>query len=172
MSRHALLSDRRRFLALTGGTALATALGSVLTSPAPAWADPRFPENPFTLGVASGEPTSDGIVLWTRLALDPTAPDGKGGMPERTLTVYWQVAEDSRFRRVVRAGAAKASPQLAHSVHVEVRGLRADREYWYRFRVGKHLSTVGRTRTAPAPNAALRSLDFAFASCQNMPEGF
>src|SRR5690606_4445156 len=137
-----------------------------------AWADPTFPDNPFRLGVASGEPLPDGVVIWTRLALDPVSPDGTGGMPDRVIPVEWQVAEDERFRRVVRKGTAKASPVLAHSVHVEVDRLRPDRRYWYRFRVGGYDSPVGRTRTTPAPGAAIEELSFAFASCQNYYEGF
>ncbi len=79
-------------------------------SAAPAWSTPRFPRNPFTLGVASGEPTSDGVVLWTRLAPEPQAPDGMGGMPPYKLQVNWQVAIDPEFRTVVKAGSHSATP--------------------------------------------------------------
>lgn len=172
MSGPAVTSDRRRFLALAGGGTLAAALGAqAYSANRAAWAEPRFPDNPFTLGVASGEPLPDSVILWTRLAPDATAPDGNGGMPRLNVPVGWQIAEDPAFRRVVRAGIAHATPQLAHSVHVDVRGLRPDRVYWYRFRAGQHVSATGRTRTAPRPDAALASLSFAFASCQNLPEG-
>ncbi|AYY13100.1 alkaline phosphatase [Actinobacteria bacterium YIM 96077] len=164
--------DRRNFLALAGGGTLAVASAVAGFSAAPAWANPRFGENPFSLGVASGDPLPDGVVLWTRLAPDPLAPDGRGGMPDRTISVQWQVAEDPKFRHVVRSGVHRATPELGHSVHVEVSGLRADRQYWYRFRAGPELSEVGRTRTAPEPGAALSSLAFAFASCQNYPQGY
>jgi alkaline phosphatase D len=59
-------------------------------------------EYPFKLGVASGDPTATGVVLWTRLAPQPFEPGG--GMPARRATVQWQVASDERFRRVVRDG--------------------------------------------------------------------
>jgi alkaline phosphatase D len=163
--------DRRRFLTLAGGGTLAAAVAMAGSSSAPVWARPWFRENPFSLGVASGEPAPDNVVLWTRLAPDPVAPDGSGGMPNRSVSVVWQVAEDPRFRRVVRGGAYRATPELGHSVHVEVEGLRPDREYWYRFRAGTEISPVGRTRTAPAPGAALSSLAFGVASCQNYPDG-
>ncbi len=165
-------TDRRRFLGLLGGGALAAAVGAAATQPSPSWANPRFTDYPFTLGVASGEPVPDGVVLWTKLAPQPTAPDGKGGMPDRKVPVNWQIAEDPQFARVVRAGAAFASPELGHSVHVEVSGLRPDREYWYRFRAAGQLSPVGRTKTAPALGAALGSMAFAFVSCQNLPAGY
>lgn len=171
MSGRQAVSNRRRFLAMAGGGTLAAAIGAQWAWPNPALAESRLPGDVFRLGVASGEPLADGVVLWTRLAPEPTAPDGKGGMPPANVPVTWQVAEDEQFRRVVRSGTAQATPQLAHSVHVNVTGLRPDRVYWYRFRAGNQVSATGRTRTAPDPRAALASLSFAFASCQNLPEG-
>ncbi|NEE00045.1 alkaline phosphatase D family protein [Phytoactinopolyspora halotolerans] len=159
--------DRRRFLSLAGGGTAAIAG----FSGASAWGSPRFGDHPFSLGVASGDPTPDGVVLWTRLAPDPLAADGRGGMPDQTVAVQWQIASDPRFRDVVHGGVERATPELGHSVHAEVSGLEPDREYWYRFRVGREISDVGRTRTAPAAGAALSSLTFAFASCQNYPDG-
>ncbi|MEV6371835.1 alkaline phosphatase D family protein [Micromonospora musae] len=163
---------RRAFLGLTGAAGAGVAAAIAGFSDAPAWADPSFTDNPFTLGVASGDPLPDGVVLWTRLAPDPLAVDGLGGMPRRVVPVTWQVAEDERFHRVVRAGAERATPELGHSVHVEVSRLRPDREYYYRFRVGNQLSPVGRTRTAPAYGADRRRLSFGFVSCQNLPAGY
>ncbi|MFI9550437.1 alkaline phosphatase D family protein [Nonomuraea endophytica] len=127
---------------------------------------------PFTLGVASGDPAPDGVVLWTRLAPDPLAVDGRGGMPERPVPVQWQVATDEGFRRVVREGHTLARPQYGHSVHVELHGLRPGRDYFYRFRAGGEISPAGRTKTAPPPGARLDSLAFAFVSCQNWYEGY
>ena len=121
---------------------------------------------PFTLGVASGDPLSDGIVLWTRLAPKPT--EG-GGMPRLPIPVLWERAEDARCRRVVRRGIELALPDLAHSVHADVRGLDAGREYFYRFRVGRHESPVGRTRTTPRNASKRRG---AFASCQDWQNGY
>ncbi|SCL22650.1 alkaline phosphatase D [Micromonospora pallida] len=163
--------DRRAFLGLTGAAGVGVTAAIAGFSSAPAWADPSFADYPFTLGVASGDPQPDGVVLWTRLAPDPLAVDGLGGMPPKVVPVNWQVAEDEHFRVVVRAGAEQATPELGHSVHAEVTGLRPDREYYYRFRVGNQLSPVGRTRTAPAYDADRRQLAFAFVSCQNLPTG-
>lgn len=141
-------------------------------STSPVSAAPSFPDHPFKLGVASGDPRPDGVVLWTRLAPDPIAPDGRAGMAPTTVPVQWQVAADPDFRTVVRSGTQRATPDLAHSVHAEVAGLEPGRDYWYRFRAGREISPVGRTRTAPAAGATLSSLTFAFASCQNYPQGF
>ena len=127
---------------------------------------------PFTLGVASGEPLPDGVVLWTRLAPEPLALDGLGGMPSRPVPVQWEVASDDAFRRVVARGTELARPEEAHSVHVEVGGLQSGAEYFYRFKAGPELSPTGRTKTAPAPGQRLDRFSFAFASCQNYPAGF
>ena len=144
-------TTRRRFLGYSGAGAAAVLLGVGALPDSEASASVRG--YPFTLGVASGDPLPDSVVLWTRLAVDPLAPDGRGGMPAKQIPVQYQVAEDERFRRVVTSGVAFATPELGHSVHPEIGGLRPGREYWYRFRVGKEVSPVGRTRTAPAPGA-------------------
>jgi alkaline phosphatase D len=126
--------------------------------------------DPFTLGVASGEPSSDGVVIWTRLAPNPLADDGLGGMPARAVDVEWEVAADERFTRVEQRGIATAAPKLAHSVHVELTGLRPGAEYFYRFRTAGHVSPAGHTRTTPAPGS-LAPLTMCFASCSNYEQG-
>lgn len=128
-----------------------------------------FASNPFTQGVSSGDPDDQSVVLWTRLAPAPTEPGG--GLPPEPLEVRYEVAEDDQFARLAASGAAVATPQLAHTVHVEVRGLQPDRWYFYRFRAGDAESPVGRTRTLPAPHAKPARLRFAFASCQHYEYG-
>ena len=158
---------RRQFLG--GAVALgATALIAPLARRA--GAQPKFPTSPFTLGVASGYPLPNGVVLWTRLAPSPLIPGG--GMSPDVVIVDWEVASDDRMGQIVRRGTAAASPAWAHSVHVEVDGLEPGRWYWYRFRAGSEVSPVGRTRTAPAVNASLERLRFAFASCQQYEQGY
>ena len=152
--------SRRHFVSMGGAGAVALTFGGV-RSLLPAVGEPsRFRTNPFTLGVASGDPEPDGVVLWTRLAPHPLQG---GGMRPRPVNVRWEVAEDERWRRVVGRGEAIARPEEGHSVHVEVVGLRPGREYFYRFIAGGEESATGRTRTAPArgSDAAVR---FAVAS--------
>ncbi|WP_084958518.1 alkaline phosphatase D family protein [Thermoactinospora rubra] len=153
--------DRRTFLA-------ATTL-PVLLPPTGARTARTLARDPFTLGVASGDPSHDGFVLWTRLAPDPLAPDGRGAMPSRTVEVGWQVAADERFSRVVRSGTAAADPRHAHAVHVELEGLEPGREYFYRFRAEGRISPAGRTRTTPT---ALQPLAFAVAACAHYEHGY
>lgn len=128
--------------------------------------------DPFTLGVASGEPSPDGVVIWTRLAPRPLADDGLGGMPARVVDVEWEVAGDETFTRIEQRGRSVATPESAHSVHVEVAGLRPGGEYFYRFRAEGYLSPAGRTRTAPATDAPASSLTMCFASCSNFEQGW
>lgn len=125
---------------------------------------------PFTLGVASGDPATDGVVLWTRLAPAPLAADGHGGMPNTPVPVDWQVADDENFTRMVRTGTVVATYQTAHTVHVEVTGLAPDTWYYYRFVTGGMLSPVGRTRTAPAAGTA-PALTLLTASCAHYESG-
>ncbi|WP_343900941.1 alkaline phosphatase D family protein, partial [Nocardioides aquaticus] len=137
----------------------------------PTAAAPPTRRDPFTLGVASGDPDADGFVIWTRLAVRPLDDDGRGGMPSRRYPVDWEVATDRRFRRVVRRGTARVGPRTAHALHVELSGLEPGREYHYRFRLGRHVSPAGITRTAPAAGSRVASLAMAFASCANYPVG-
>ena len=108
--------------------------------------------------------------LWTRLA--PSSFEPEGGMPGRKVPVRWRVATDETMRHVVRQGKVLAVPELAHSVHVEVEGLKAGREYFFQFEYRDDLSPVGHTRTAPSSKERVGSLAFAFASCQRWDEGY
>ena len=130
---------------------------------------PRFESDPYTLGIASGYPRSDRVVIWTRLAPKPL--EG-GGMDPGAADVAWEVAEDEGFRRVARKGIATAHARDAHAVHVEVDGLRPGRAYHYRFHCGEATSPVGRTRTAPEPGRGDECLRLAVASCQQYEQGW
>src|SRR5262245_9208813 len=158
--------SRRLFLA--SGAALA-ALPHLATRARASDRKVTFAADPFSLGVASGDPDANRVVLWTRLAPKPLEPDG-GMKPER-VSVAWELAEDESLSKVVASGTAVATPQLGHSVHVEPRRLRPDRWYWYRFKAGDAVSPVGRTRTLPAADATPDRLKLAFASCQHYEQG-
>jgi alkaline phosphatase D len=146
---------------------LNTCLALAVSNTAPA-ADRRFSSNPFKLGVASGDPLPDGVVLWTRLAPDPL---NGGGMPPDRVAVRWRIASDEKLQRVVKEGNSPATPELAHSVHVEVTGLQPGRDYWYQFSVGSEESPIGHTRTAPLAANSPGQVRFAFASCQHYEQG-
>jgi alkaline phosphatase D len=129
---------------------------------------PKFTADPFTMGVASGDPSPDGMVLWTRLAPDPL---NGGGLPLQPYEVGWELATDAGFKDIVQRGTSLATPQLGHSVHVTMQGLQPAAWYFYRFHCGDAVSPVGRTRTTPAAEALPDRLRFAFASCQHYETG-
>jgi alkaline phosphatase D len=142
-------------------------LGSSLWLPSLARAEAPLAADPFALGVASGRPMADQVVLWTRLmAADRIERLGP------VYSVGWAIAEDERMQKIVRSGEATAEAAWAHSVHVDVAGLKPDRPYWYRFTVNGKASPVGRTRTAPDPAARISRASFAFASCQQYEQGY
>jgi len=130
---------------------------------------PSLADDPFSLGVASGDPTSNGIVIWTRLAPKPLDPDG--GMNGQRTVVTWEVSDDEAFSKIVHTGRYTAAPELGYSVHVDVPELASDREYFYRFTLPAGSSPVGRLRTTPGPGMT-RPLRFAFASCQHYEHGY
>jgi alkaline phosphatase D len=156
--------DRRRRIFLRGTAQLAAlaAIGSV------ACARTDRAAYPFSLGVASGSPLPQSVILWTRILADPL---NAGATAPVALSVRWEVAEDEGFRRIAASGVATAVPALAHSVHVDVTGLAPGRWYWYRFMLDDAVSPVGRTRTAPAPDALPAMLKLAVASCQHWEFG-
>ncbi len=155
--------DRRHFLA--GATLAGLAAPTVLRAEGG-----LFRDFPFSLGVASGDPTSDGFVIWTRLAPEPLDPHG--GMPLASLPVDWEVASDGGFRDVVAKGTALARSELAHSVHVEVAGLEPDRPYYYRFTAAGERSLRGRARTLPLVGTHVDALKFGVCGCQHFESGF
>ncbi|HEY6225571.1 MAG TPA: alkaline phosphatase D family protein [Verrucomicrobiae bacterium] len=165
--RDSYRTNRRSFIRATASLATAAlwssqAFGAVKRQP-------RLSDYPFQLGVASGDPSPDGFVLWTRLAPKPL--EG-GGMDRELVEVSWQIADDEQFSKIVRKGTAIANPDWAHSVHVEVSGLQPDRWYWYQFKVGNETSPKGRARTLPHAHTIPSSLRFAFASCQHYEYGY
>ncbi|NML84606.1 alkaline phosphatase D family protein [Polaromonas sp.] len=156
-------STRRRLLQLAAGSA------ATLWLPRSAWSQLRLDSHPFPLGVASGSPTSDSVVLWTRLMMPELSAPAR---QRQAVTVRWEVAHDEQFTRRVQGGQAQAQAELAHSVHVEVQGLLPDRWYFYRFMVGDAVSATGRTRTFPAFDALVARMRLAYASCQHWQHGY
>jgi alkaline phosphatase D len=130
--------------------------------------------NPFSLGVASGSPRTDGFVLWTRLAPEPLSanPETPGGMSGADVTLRYEIATDPGMTKIVRRGAATAEAAFAYSVHLDVTGLQPGRPYWYRFLSGDAVSANGRAITLPVAESALAKLRFGFVSCSNYEHGY
>ena len=162
------MDDQRRIFLATAARLGALAALTGAGSSSAALAPKAGTAYPFSLGVASGSPLPDAVVIWTRILHDPL---NAAAMPPLAYSVRWEMAEDERFSHIVAKGMAGAAPELAHSVHVDVTGLRPDRWYWYRFMLGDAVSPVGRTRTAPAASAMPAHLKLAVASCQHWEFG-
>lgn len=128
----------------------------------------RWRDDPFVLGVASGQPRADSVVLWTRLLIGPQDRLVTGLDPAQ---VTCEVFADEALRQRVWHSEITTDEQRGHSVHAIAQGLAADRPYWYRFRCGDATSPTGRTRTAPHAQADVRRLRLALASCQHYEQG-
>jgi alkaline phosphatase D len=114
----------------------------------------------FEHGVASGDPLTDRVIIWTRLT-----PEREG-----SVRVVWEVAADPDFNDIRRDGRGDTNASVDYTVKVDVEGLDPGEVYYYRFRVLETLSPVGRTRTLPG--ASVAAAGFAVISCSNYPAGF
>jgi alkaline phosphatase D len=129
-----------------------------------------LPDDPFTLGVASGDPGERSVVLWTRLAPAPLTTGG--GMPADDVEVRWEIALDPEFAEIRWTGSVTATAAYGHSVHVRADIDTGTEGYHYRFHAGGHTSPAGITRTTPATTAEPESVRFASASCQHYESGY
>ncbi|MEU1896477.1 alkaline phosphatase D family protein [Streptomyces pristinaespiralis] len=165
-SRFSSTPSRRTVVKAAAATAVAAPVLAATASPAGA-AD-QAPA--FLHGVASGDPLPDGVLLWTRVTPSADALPGSGTGAD--TEVAWEVAEDVGFTRVVARGATVSQAASDHTVKVDVRGLRPATSYWYRFTAGGAVSPAGRTRTAPATDAATPGVRFGVVSCANWEAGW
>lgn len=140
----------------------ALSLIASVAAPTPALA--RRPVRPvrFLHGVASGDPFSDSVLLWTRLS-----PEQPGAGP---LEAQWELAEDADFARIVARGVALTGPDKDYTVKAVASGLQPGRDYYYRFRSGGVVSPLGRTRTLPA--GPTERVELAFVTCSLYPNGY
>ena len=134
----------------------------------PAWGETQA-SSVFTLGVASGDPTDDSVVIWTRLAPDPL---NGGGMGTREAEVRWRVSRDPAMRGWVKAGEVEAHARNGHAVWVNVEGLRPATTYYYQFQYRGEKSRIGRMRTFPEKSMQPDQMRFALASCQHYESGY
>ena len=161
----------------TDNTSAATTDATVVATDAPTttapanttstMADIQLIGDPFTLGIASGDPDATSVVLWTRLAPEPSTG---GGMPADDIDVLWEVSATDDFAEIAYSGTETATAAHGHTVHAIAQLDQGD--WFYRFRVGTYISPVGITRPAPAPDAPLAQAKFAAASCQNIAAGY
>ncbi len=152
--------SRRRFLHdVATGAAGAVALSTVGIAGCGSNDDDAVPVS-FTHGVASGDPLSDRVILWTR-----TSADNPKDVPVR-----WEVATDTAFSSIVASGEATATASRDYTLKVDATGLRAGTTYYYRFRAYNSVSPIGRTRTLPT--GSVTQVKLAVFSCSNYPAGY
>ncbi len=155
---------RRRFLQSTALIAAATA------TPIPP-ASAGQSHSWFQHGVASGDPTPDSVILWTRVTPTPEATPGSGLGAE--VSIVWEVAREASISTVVARGTMATGPACDHTVHVDPGGLEPSTRYFYRFTAPDgSRSPVGSTSTLTPAHAPLASLRLAVASCSNWESGF
>jgi alkaline phosphatase D len=160
--------QRREFSQHLQRSAIALALSPWFSAAAaPADKSRAWRSSPFALGVASGRPRADSVVLWTRLLLG----DEDRVVGTEALRVQLEVFADAAMKRRVQTTEVVTDEARGHSVHAHVQRLQPSTDYWYRFSQGDAHSTVGHTRTAPALNADVRELRVALSSCQHYEQG-
>jgi alkaline phosphatase D len=164
--RHEGHLSRRLILAYAASLSAIPLLGKASGTPKKV----SFSSDPFSLGVASGDPDHESVILWTRLAPKPL--EKGGGMPDVPVEVLWEIAEDPEFKKTTHSGKVTATSTLGFSVHIEAQNLKPDHWYYYRFHSGDATSPPGRTRTLPHPDSDPRNLRFAVTSCQRWEDGY
>jgi len=114
----------------------------------------------FMHGIASGDPTQDSVILWTRITPALNKP----------IEVHWELAKDDTFTRTLYSGSVTAHAETDFTVKVDVRGLQAANTYYYRFRAMGAISETGQTQTLPS--GSIDAFKIAVCSCSNYPAGF
>ena len=161
--------DRREFLKVFAASAGCFALSA---APVPFTSNMAQAATPagayhFPQGLASGDPQTDSVMLWTRVVPVKVDADAAAVPVTEIIDLVVQVAEDEDFSRLVVERDVKAGPASDHTVRVLVDGLHPDRIYFYRFIAGSDVSLLtGRTRTAPEQSNR-RPVRYAFLCCQN-----
>ncbi|HIV56700.1 MAG TPA: alkaline phosphatase D family protein [Candidatus Stackebrandtia faecavium] len=168
--------NRRSFLSLSGAGVATAMVAGTATAHELIGAEATFDKNPFQLGSASGDATTDSVILWTRLTPDPTAKDlGMGGQPD-AISVHWRFAESYEDVQSddtsLYHGDVDALRTDAWSIHLEVKDaggpLEPGKQYYYQFSLPdqSHKAWIGKTRTAPLSDADVTA-NFAVISCQS-----
>lgn len=116
---------------------------------------------PFYHGVASGDPLTDKVIIWTRFTPDSS---------QTTVSVDWEMATDTGFTNIINSGSASTDASVDYTVKVDVTGLQENSWYYYRFKYNGAPSLIGRTRTAPS--GSVDSLRFAVVSCSDYVDGY
>ena len=151
------VQPRRDFLIRLSSISAVISTGGVLS----ACGDNSSSMVNFDYGVASGDPLSDRVILWTHVKY-PNSTD--------PVSLIWQVATDVNFVNIVAYGIGQSSAESGFTFKADATGLSANQSYFYRFKVDKHISPIGKTKTLPTGSVA--QVKLAVLSCSNYPAGY
>lgn len=156
------LSRRDFFKILTASSAAIIATSGLHGCDSDSDANPVYTNEPdvrFNHGVASGDPLTDSVILWTRVT----------PAQNQSVTIAWEVATDEGFSQLINSDSAAVNEQTDYTLKVDVQGLQPGQTYYYRFKHGNTVSPTGMTRTLPSQTEEVR---LAVFSCANFPAGF
>ena len=153
--------SRRGFVIKMSSVAAVVASGGVLTACGGSNADVNLEQASFNYGIASGDPLSDRVILWTYAKVSTDA----------SVDLQWQVATDATFSTIVSSGKTTTTKDTGFTAKVDATGLSPNTEYYYRFIAANNsVSAVGRTRTLPVGNVS--EVKLAVFSCSDYPAGY
>jgi alkaline phosphatase D len=150
-------TQRRDFLIKVSSISAVIASGGMLS----ACGSNESPMVNFDYGVASGDPLSDSVILWTHAKFQELTD---------AVPLSWQVATDLEFSKVVSSGTGQSSSETGYTFKVDAKGLLPNQTYYYRFKSGLHTSPIGKTKTLPT--GSVSDVKLAVLSCSNYPAGF
>jgi len=148
---------RRDFLIKVSSISAVLSTGGILS----ACGGNESPMVNFDFGVASGDPLSDSVILWTHAKYQDLSD---------AVPLTWQVASDLEFTKIVVSGTGQATADSGYTFKVDAKGLLPSQTYFYRFTAGKHISPIGKTKTLPT--GSVNEVKLAVLSCSNYPAGF
>jgi alkaline phosphatase D len=122
----------------------------------------QLAENPFQHGVASGDPLATAVIIWTRVSVDTAS----------SATVKWTLAKDMDFKEIVQTDFVKTSADKDYTVKVDVKNLKSNSYYYYKFELGGYTSVIGRTKTTPFGDKEAVKVRLAVVSCSNYEAGY
>lgn len=150
-------SSRRDFLIKVSSISAVVSSGAVLS----ACGSNESPMVNFDFGVASGDPLSDRVIVWTHAKYQNLSD---------AVPLTWQVATDLEFTKIISSGSGQATADNGYTFKADAQGLGPNQSYFYRFVSGQHISPIGKTKTLPL--GAVNEVKLAVLSCSNYPAGF
>ena len=155
------LSSRRNFLKTSAASIFTVAVSSAITGCAQTLINKPLSAIEFKHGVASGDPLSNALIIWTRATT---------AQSNFEATVAWELASDSQFKNIIRSGREQTDKSRDFTIKIDVQDLTPNTEYFYRFMGLNTQSPIGRAKTLPINN--VEQLKMAVVSCSNYPAGY